>query len=42
MVGKMYTFAMFKANKLEGSFNYAIWNVNMKVIMMKNKLWNVV
>jgi hypothetical protein len=38
----MYTFAMSKANKLEESFNYAIWNVKMKVIMMKDKLWNVV
>jgi hypothetical protein len=42
MVGEMYTFAMSKAKKLEGYFNYAVWNVKMKVIMMKDKLWNVV
>jgi hypothetical protein len=38
----MYTFAMSKAKKLGGSSNYAVWNVKMKVILMKDKLWNVV
>jgi hypothetical protein len=37
MVGDS-TFAMSKANKLEGFSNYAIWKVKMKVIFMKENL----
>lgn len=36
------TFTMSKANKLEGSFNYAIWKAQMKGIFMKEKLWGIV
>lgn len=31
-----------KANKLEGSSNYAIWKAKMKAIFMKEKLWGIV
>jgi hypothetical protein len=33
---------MSKANKLEGSTNYAIWKAKMKAIFMKEKLWGII
>jgi hypothetical protein len=35
-------FTVSKANKLEGSSNYAIWKTKMKAILVKEKLWGIV
>jgi hypothetical protein len=35
-------FSMMEANKLEGSDNYVVWKVKMKVLLQKEKLWDIV
>ncbi len=35
-------FAIESSNKLEGASNYAIWRVKIKIILMKEDLWDLV
>jgi len=41
MVGKEI-FSMMEANKLEGSSNYVLLKVKMKVLLQKEKLWDII
>jgi hypothetical protein len=36
------SFTMFETNKLVGATNYKVWKAKMKMILMKERLWELV